>query len=181
MRASISSNAKQLQRAMLARPAALRRELNAAGREIGAVVNAEAKTELQEQIYNVPIPLTAGADRRLGAKSATRGKTTKGKHGQWKRTGNLKRGETYQAKGAEITFKNVASYSAARAALGMPNPPNKAKRKAGIQRKQAKKPAAQQSKTRPVGNWQWTAILRKRAYILARRRAAILRALRRRR
>ena len=157
-------------------------ELRAANNDIGALISGEAKRIIASEINAVPIPLTAGADRKLGAKSATRAKTTKGKHGQWSRTGNLLRQESFKLSSegrssVAVTFHNNANYSAARSALGGPNPPNVKGRRAGEQRAQSNVPPAQRSRTKAVGNWQERAVKLHEGWITRRYEQAIGKAL----
>lgn len=184
--------------------AALERELRAANQRIGLHLNGQAKKLLQEEVYNVPIPLLASADRTfdmarvpeqlrpfvkeakfkkaLGAKNKVREQTTKGQYGQWERTRFLRDQEmftlTTDSRGAGgVVLTNNANYAAARAALGGPNPPNRAGRKAGEQRPQAGKPDAQKSKTKAVGNWQFRVVKKNREWIAEQYKAAIGRTL----
>lgn len=184
--------------------AALEKELRAANTRIGLQMNAEAKKLLQEEIYNVPIPLLASADRTfdmarvpeqlrpflkeakfkraLGVKNKVRSQTTKGRYGQWQRTANLLRQEmftlTIDSRGAGgVILTNNANYAAARAALGGPNPPNRAGRRAGEQRPQNGKPDAQKSKTKAVGNWQFRVVRKNEQWIAVQYREAIARAI----
>lgn len=157
-------------------------ELRKANQDIGARVSGDAKRIIASEINAVPIPLTRGADAKLGANSKRRTSTTKGKHGQWSRTGNLLRAESFalgiEGQGAvSVTLHNNANYSAARSALGGPNPPNAAGRKAGEQRPQSDVPVAQRSKTKAVGNWQERAVQINRDWITRRYEQAIAKAL----
>lgn len=172
----LSSNGAALLRKMKRRSGAVKRELGAAARTLSPVMAAENKGIIQREIYDVPIPLKAGADRKLGEKAALRKKTTKGSKGKWSRTGNLKRSETASPDGVDVLMRNNAKYAKPRYALGAANPPNKAGRKAGTQRAQPGIPDAQKSQTRSV-QWHSKAIEAKRGRIVAVRRAAVLRAL----
>lgn len=172
----LTSNGAALLRKMRRRPAAMKRELAAAARELSTVIAAETKKIIQTEIYDVPIPLKKRADEKLSAKAAVRTKTTKGSQGKWSRTGNLKRSETASPDGVNVVLKNNADYAAARSALGGPNPPNNAGRQAGVQRPQAGVPTAQKSRTRSV-QWQSQAIENKRTIIVKARRESVLRAL----
>lgn len=172
----MTSNAKTVLARMMARKQAVVRELEVSARVLAPVLVAESKKILQTEIYNVPIPLKAASNRKLSEKAVLRAKTTKGSHGKWMRTGNLKRGETASADGVDVLLTNNAEYSAARNALGGPNPPNAAGRKAGTQRAQSKTPEAERSKTRSV-QWQKQAIETQRERILQERREGVLRAL----
>lgn len=165
----ISSNAAQIAQRMIRRKAAVLRNLSAAAVTIGNELTGHAKQILQAEVYSVPIPLKAASDRKLSPNAAVRKKTTKGKHGRWQRTGHLKRSESSRPEGPVVVLRNNAKYSAARAALGGPNPPNAAGRKAGVQ--------TGKSPTRAVGNWQLRAVRRKRKRILELRRQAVLKAL----
>src|SRR3569833_1857836 len=111
---NLSHNARDILRKMQARPQRVVSEPSGAARKIGPVVSGEAKRILQNDIYNVPIPLKATADhglskvpvqlwahllasgafeKPLSKNAKVRGKTTKEKYGQWERTGALKRNE----------------------------------------------------------------------------------------
>jgi hypothetical protein len=157
----------------------LTEEIERANERIGAKVSGDAKRLLQSEVYSVPIPLRASADRRLGPSAAVRSKTTKGSRGQWRRTGNLLRQETYRVSldGASVILFNNAEEALPRAALGMENPPNAAGRKAGEQRPQTEKPEAQRSKTKAVGNWQTRAVEANRRLIGQEYEAGVARAL----
>src|SRR5687768_10892380 len=114
----LSSNAGRLVKKMQQRKAAVVRELQVAARQLAPVMVSETKQIIQTEIYNVPIPLTKGADSRLGKKAVVRTKTTKGKHGKWQRTGTLKRSETAAASGVDVLMRNNAKHGKARYALG---------------------------------------------------------------
>jgi hypothetical protein len=161
MRVSLSSNAATVLRKMNARKERVTRELNAAAHQLGPELAGEAKRRMQDGIYNVPIPLTARANKRLGSNAAVRKRTTKGAAGQWQRTGNLKRSEGWRVEGVTLFLTNNAEYAAARYTLGTPRSSRKI-RSPGVQSVQ----------------WQEQAITAKRARILEVRRQAVLRALR---
>ena len=160
MRPHLSTNAQAILGRMHARSARVRSELERAARDISNELTGEAKRVLQDEVYNVPIPLKASADRRLSPTAAVRSKTTKGKLGQWTRTGNLKRRERGKAQGPVVIMENTARYSLARHNLGTSK--------------------GRQIRSKGVKSVQWhgEAIKRKRGYILKRRRDAVLRALR---
>lgn len=143
--------------------ARLRRELQQAARRVGATVSGEAKRVMQEDVYNVPIPLKSSADRKLAASAKIRTRTTKGKHGQWRRTGNLKRQENWlveaESGGINVILVNNAAYAAARSDLG-----------------------TSRSSRQPRGNtrsvqWQEEAVRRRRDWIRDQYQEAIRRAL----
>ncbi len=159
--------------------ARLEAELRKANRDIGAVVTADSKELLQEEIDNVPIPLRRSANKKLTPGAKIRTKTTKGSHGQWSRTGNLKRSQTFRVEsdGLSVTVANTANYAAARAALGGPNPPNAKGRRAGSQRDQSHLDPAERSQTKAVGNWIVRVVRRREGWIRDRYQAAIARAL----
>lgn len=173
---SLSTNGAAVLRKMTRRGAAVKRALQQAARELVPLMAAENKRLIQSEIYDVPIPLKAGADKRLGQRAVIRTKTTKGSSGKWQRTGNLKRAETATADGVDVLMRNNADYGAARYALGGPNPPNRAGRRAGTQRPQTGVPDAQKSKTRSV-QWHSETIEKQRPRIVKVRREAVLRAL----
>lgn len=172
----MTSNAQAILKRMQARSTAIQRELQLSARILAPKVAAESKQIIQAQIYDVPIPLKAAADKRLSAKAAVRAKTTKGSNGKWMRTGNLKRGETASPDGVDVLLTNNANYSAARNALGGPATINPSGRRAGVQRPQPRTPDAQKSRTRSV-QWQSEAIANKREEILQIRREGVLRAM----
>jgi hypothetical protein len=159
----------------------LEKELRASNTRIGQKVSADAKRILNAEVYSVPIPLTASGNRALSARSRVRKQATKGRHGKWTRTGNLKRLETFALKvegrgSFSVVLVNAASYAAARAALGQPNPPNRAGRKAGVQRAQTNLRPEERSRTRPVA-WQAEAVEANERWIGEEYAAAIERAL----
>lgn len=159
MNSRISSNAKDILRKMRARKAAVERELAGAARQLGPELSADAKRIQQLRIYNVPIPLKASSERKLGANSPIRKRTTKGQHGKWQRSGNLKRSEGWRTEGVTLYLTNNTEYAAARDALGT------------ARGRKIKSPGVQSVQ------WQVEAITRKRARILEVRRRALLRAL----
>lgn len=151
---------------------ALERELRAANQGIGLRANAEAKRILQSEVYNVPIPLKAGADRRLSAGAKVRSRTTKGSLGRWQRTGALKRAETWalraEGRGAHaVVLTNGQAYAVYRHDLGT----DRSSRKAGEQ--------SGKSPTR-VCEWQREAVERLRDWIRAEYAGAVERAIGRR-
>lgn len=113
-------NAGSILRRMQSRRGRVIQELSQAAKTLGAEISGESKRILQNEIYNVPIPLKKSADRRLGPDAKIRSKTTKGKLGKWQRTGNLKRSESYTTEGATIILRNNARYAAARYVQGLP-------------------------------------------------------------
>jgi len=115
-----SHNAADILRRMKRRRADVVRNLSQAARTLGAEISGESKRVMQEGIYNVPIPLKASAEKQLGANAKVRSATTKGKHGKWSRTGNLKRAESWTTEGATIILRNNAKYAAARYVQGLP-------------------------------------------------------------
>lgn len=180
MNGRLSTNAGDILRKMNARKGRVVAELTREAGTIAAVLGADAKRILQDEVYNVPIPLKASADRHtdlskvpahlrpfvlarrqfknpLAADSRLRQKTTKGKAGRWKRSGNLKRSETARADGPNVVLQNNASYSLARNNLGTP---------AG---RKIKSPGIRSVQ------WQAKAVQLRRQWILERRRAAVLR------
>lgn len=161
MRINLSSNAEVILRRMNQRKAQVVAGLNAAARTLGPELSAEAKRLMQTGIYNVPIPLTASANRRLGQNAAVRSKTTKEQYGVWSRSGNLKRSEGWRVEGVTLWLTNNAEYAAARYTLGTAQSSRKI-RTPGVQSVQ----------------WQEQAITNKRVRILEVRRAAVLKALR---
>lgn len=116
----LTSNVGALLKTMNQRKAAVLRELSVAARELAPVILAEDKQLIQSEIYDVPIPLKAGAARRLSPTAKIRSRVSKGKDGKWVRTGNLKRSETVRAVGIDIVLKNNANYALYRNALGTP-------------------------------------------------------------
>ena len=152
MRPSLSSNAAQILAKMQRRKQAVSNELEKAARALGPELSAEAKKIQQERIYNVPIPA------RRTARNAPK-TTTKGKAGQWQRTGNLKRSEGWRVEGVTLWLTNNAEYAGARYALGTPG--------------------GRRIITPSVQSVQWhaEAITKKRERILEVRRRALLRAL----
>lgn len=155
----MTHNAAKLVRKMRARRAAVERELKAAGRVLAPALNAEAKRIMQEQIYNVPIPLKKSSDRSLPTNAAVRRKTTKGKHGKWQRTGALKRRETARPVGMTVVLENRQRYAPARHALGT------------SEGRRIVSPGVQSVQ------WQTEALANKRAFVLQVRRRHVLRAL----
>lgn len=118
MKPRLTTNSAVLWKRMQKRREVIVRELERAAVLIGARLSAAAKKVMQEQIYDVPIPLRRSSDRLLARDSPIRKRTTKGRHGQWFRTGNLKRSEGWRVEGTTIILANNAIYSAARHALG---------------------------------------------------------------
>jgi hypothetical protein len=182
MEPRISSNADEIARRMQARTRAVIRELTAEAAPIATGLEAESKRILQEEIYNVPIPLLDSADREtdlsrvpeqlraqvlrsrkfkraLSAEAPLRKKTTKGSAGKWQRSGNLKRRERAFRRGPVVYMENRANYAAARNALGTSK--GRQIRSEGVRSVQ----------------WQNQAIKNLRPWILQRRRRALLRAL----
>lgn len=170
MRASISTNAGQVLSRMNRRRALVLRELSVAARELGALLNAESKSIMQSEIYDVPIPPVAykmeagqGGRRRRRPLTASERRqqrnTTKGSGGRWQRTGALKRRETFKTSGPVVFLTNDQRYAAARYTLGTPG--GRRIRSQGVRSVQ----------------WQRQAVLRRRRDILERRRRAVLRAL----
>jgi hypothetical protein len=172
--------------------AALERELRAANLQIGAKLNAEAKRLLSDEVYGVPIPLTKAANRGTKTQKALSAKTkarifntsTQRLKGQtirkWRRSSDLLHGEKWavlpEVGRFSIVLLNHTAYASPRNALGGPNPPNKAGRKAGIQRPQPKTPDAEKSKTRPI-MWQLKAVEQNQGWIRLQYEGAIEKAL----
>lgn len=185
MRAGIRTNAREIAGRMRRRQDAVIRELSTEARRIGAVVSGEAKRILQADIYNVPIPLLASAERdfaergaikraryrtgkRRGEKmralspaalDALQAKATKGQYGQWERSGNLKRQELWRTRGPVVILTNNAEYAIHRYRLGTPG------------RRKIRSPGVKSVQ------WQYKAALRKREAILRMRKAALWRAI----
>lgn len=182
MNGRLSTNARNILRKMEQRKDAVVRELTREAGTIAAVLGGDAKRILQDEIYNVPIPLKASADRHtdlskvpvhlrpfvlarrqfrnpLAVDSALRRQTTKGRAGKWRRTGNLKRMETAKAEGPHVVLRNNARYSLARNNLG--TSAGRKIRSPGVKSVQ----------------WQKQAVENRREWILERRRAAVLRGL----
>jgi hypothetical protein len=178
MRVNLSSNVGQLLVRMKDRATDAPRALSNAARESAPLLQAEARRVLQSEVYAVPIPLTRGANARLRPGSRVRQFVSKGRHGKWRRFGTLLGGERAEAEGPHIVMQNTAGHAGARAALGQANPPNRAGRLAGIQRRQTG-PAEEQSHTRPV-QWQQMAVKNLRARVLEIRRKHVKRMLERR-
>lgn len=170
---------------------ALERELKAANAQIGAKLNGEAKRLLSEEVYSVPIPFTKAANRGSATQKALSEKTkkrifetsTQRLKGQvirkWRRGGTLLHGEQWKYLGTGeqgVILTNNTAYAAPRNALGGPNPPNRAGRKAGIQRPQPKTPDAEKSKTRPI-QWQLKAVEQNKDWIRLQYVGAIGRAI----
>lgn len=155
---SIKSNLESLRRALSHLDEEMERELRHANQRIGVKVNADAKKTLQIDVYDVPTPNIKGGKK------------------QWRRTGNLKRQESWQVSsdGLSVRFVNSAPYASFRAKLGTPGYP----RRAGIQRPQTDKPPAQRSKTLPIGRWQEVAALMNVEFTRSEYNDAIQRALR---
>lgn len=168
----------QLRRKLSHFDADLGEELIQASQRVGAQLSVASKRLLQKEVYAVPIPLTVAAERTLKASSPIRKQARKGRHGRWRRKGTLQQSETYAldrvSRGAQVRLVNNARHAAARAALGGPNPPNRANRRAGIQIPDDENP----SKTRPVGDWHARVVKEKRGLIRAEYRDAVIRALR---
>lgn len=171
MRTGLRSNASEIARRMATRPSAIVRELTREAPLIALMVHAEAKRQLQEGIYNVPIPAKAYLMPLVGGKRKRKeirksdsrlGKTTKGKLGRWERSGNLKRSEGQKALGTTILLTNNANYAIHRYRLGTPGG------------RRIKSPGVR------VCRWQWQAVVAKRSEILRRRRQAVMRGLSRR-
>ncbi len=182
----LTTNAAKIAAKMNRRKKSVEHELGVAARTLSLVMVGETKSIIQDKIYNVPIPLTKRADETLPANSPLRKATTKGhsrkvrgkqtRTSKWERSGNLKRSESATADGADVVMRNNAKYAKPRFALGGPNPPNAAGRKAGTQRSQPNTPDAQKSKTVST-QWQSEAVTNKRTLIVKARRDAVLRAL----
>jgi hypothetical protein len=155
----ITHNVGSIIQAMNRRKGAVVRELTEAARVLGPEVSGECKRILQSEIYDVPIPLKASANRRLGKNAPVRNKTTKGKHGQWSRSGALKRNEGFRVVGPVLILTNNVKYAGPRYRLGT----SQGRRivSAGVRSVQ----------------WQEEAISNKRARILEVRRRHVLRAL----
>lgn len=156
-------------------------ELGQVNIRIGRRVVATARKILDREVYGVPIPLTAQANIRLKPGSKVRTWNRKGRHGQWRRTGELLRGETFavsrEGRGSHsVTLTNPCDHADARLALGQPDPPNHARRRAGVQRDQSNRPPSERSQTRPV-NWRRDAIAAEAEYIEAQYAAVIGQAL----
>jgi|GEM_PF-3832950 len=174
----LSTNAKEVLARMRARRDAVAGELAAAAREIAREVNAEAKRIMVEEIYSVEIPLKASAEREIRERGAIRRaagiprplseaararlgqRASKGKYGQWKRTGALLASEKARARGPVVILVNSRRYASARYFLGTPE--GRPIRSKGVRSVQ----------------WQAKAVQRMRQRILERRRQAVLRALR---
>lgn len=153
-------NAREILKRMERRQQAVVRELTVEARVIGLTLNGDAKRLMASDIYSVPIPLKPSVERRTSADAAIRKRTTKGKKGLWRRTGNLLRSEVWEQRGANVTLRNNAAYGLARNNLGTSK-------------------SSRQIRSQGVKSIQWQAqaVLRRRSWILERRRAAVLRAL----
>lgn len=157
MQGRLTHNARDLVRRMNARKGAVVSELSTAARVIGREVHSESKRIIQRKIYDVPIPLKKSAEKRIGPAAKIRSRTTKGKHGQWERSGAIKRGETYQVSGPVVILKNNAGHAIYRYVLGLEGH-RKPKHTLSVQ-------------------WHAEAIGNKREFVLQTRRKAVLRGL----
>lgn len=198
----------------------LEEELRLANQRIGAKLNAEAKRIMVREIYAVPIPLMASANRTFDLEkvpaSLRRYILAAGQSGpavthvrfkkqltdlqkekyfkssrqslngmifrKWRRSGDLLNNERVVFPNPEggihsVMLVNSMSYAAARYALGGPNPPNEAGRKAGVQQTQKNVEANEKSNTRSV-QWQEQAVKESRDWIRQQYELAISRALR---
>lgn len=183
---NLSTNAAKLVAKMKRRQGAVKRELGVAARQLAIVAVASNKKIIQTEIYSIPIPLSAAADKRLSPGHRLRKATTKGhtqkikgkkvRTSQWTRENTIKQGESATADGTDVVMRNNAAHAKARYALGAANPPNKAGRMSGSQRAQSGVPDAQKSKTRSV-QWHEKTIVNERTRIVSVRRHAVLRAL----
>jgi hypothetical protein len=118
MRPRISSNVAAIQRRMERRRTLVVQELERAAVILGGRLSGQSKRLMQENIYDIPIPLKRASDRMLPRSSPIRQRTTKGKHGRWWRTGNLKRSEGWRTLGPSIILTNNALYAVYRYWLG---------------------------------------------------------------
>lgn len=157
----IKSNSRQVRAELERLNGELLRELRVANERIGAQVHASSKRLLQSEVYNIPIPRSAGGKQK------------------WRRGGDLKRSESFRlsANGLMVILTNNSQHALPRHALGGPNPPNRAGRQSGEQQPQAGAPAAQRSRTKHVGHWQERAAQQNEAFIAREYRAALERAL----
>jgi len=171
----------------------LSRELeDAMRRRIGPKLSADAKRILSARVYGVEIPfrkrlrgkLLAKARRQVGGgKKATpedvlakvKGKFGGGSSGQpfrrWERAGDLIGAEGYEVRtdggDVELVLTNISGHARARNALGGPDPPNRAGRRAGEQ--------SGLSPTKEV-HWQQEAVAASRDWIRREILAAVGRA-----
>lgn len=121
MQSRLNSNAGALARRFQARAEAVRPALERAAVKVARVVQIECRRVMTQKIYSAPIPLTARADARLRADSPIRGHVNKGRHGQWRRTGALRRAEQAKPKaGGAVALTNDRPYAKARHQLGLP-------------------------------------------------------------
>jgi hypothetical protein len=116
----LATNSAALVRKMQARATRIRPAMEAAAREQARVLEAEARRVMQARIYSVPIPLKASSARTLPLASRIRSQISKGPHGKWRRTGNLRRAEKGAVTGTTVVLKNTMRYARARSTLGTP-------------------------------------------------------------
>lgn len=116
MRASVTSNAGEVRRRMLARAVALPAALHGAAREGARLLEDESKRVLQAEVYSVPIPTrsTGRSKRQATGFRAPKRQTA------WTRTGELKESERAFPRGADVILLNDSDHAVARARLGTP-------------------------------------------------------------
>lgn len=148
---------------MQRRKAAVIAELSREAVGIKNELVAESRRILKSEIYDQPIPLKKRVSEQIRERYAQSSRQKVGGKDirQWKRTGDLLREERGTTTGAVVVLVNTKRYAGARYLLGT------------AQGRQIKSQGVRSVQ------WQQEAVTRKRSMILKRRRAAVLRALRR--